>query len=64
MNASIKQPGLKHEPTSRSMHRTNMYFTAPQMESLTALSISTGLSIAELVRRAVDKYLAGEARKK
>lgn len=54
--AGQKQPQKKH--------RTNMYFTVPQMNSLTELSASTGLSIAELVRRAVDEYLAGQARKK
>lgn len=42
------------------MLRTNMYFTVPQMDKLAALSVSTGLSIAEHVRRAVDEYLAAQ----
>lgn len=42
------------------MLRTNMYFTVPQMDKLGALSVSTGLSIAEHVRRAVDEYLAAQ----
>lgn len=42
-----------------------MYFTAPQMEKLSHLSDETGLSISELVRRAVDDYLkrSGTGRK-
>lgn len=52
---------MEEKPTYPSMRRTNMYFTHPQMEKLTALSIETGLSAAELVRRAVDEYLARQA---
>ncbi len=52
------------QPAKNAMRRTNMYFSAPQMEELTAMSASTGLSIAELVRRAVDAYLATARKKK
>ncbi len=40
------------------MKRTNMYFTDEQHEKLQELSDKTGAPIAELVRRAVDAYLA------
>lgn len=50
----LQNPAALQKPALR---RTNMYFTAPQMDTLAALSASTGLSIAELVRRAVDAYL-------
>lgn len=52
------------QPTKAGMHRTNMYFTGPQMDTLAAMSASTGLSIAELVRRAVDEYLAAAGKSK
>lgn len=60
---TTEKPNPKGPSTVRSikstpsMHRTNMYFTTPQVEELSALSDSTGLSVAEHVRRAVDEYL-------
>ena len=38
--------------------RTNMYLSADQKKSLEKLSERTGAPVAELVRRAVDSYLA------
>ena len=40
------------------MKRTNIYLTEQQVKRLQARSEREGLSIAELVRRAVDTYLA------
>ena len=40
------------------MKRTNLYLTHQQMERLKERSESEGLSLAELVRRAVDTFLA------
>jgi hypothetical protein len=40
------------------MKRTNLYLTNRQMERLKERSESEGLSLAELVRRAVDAFLA------
>lgn len=57
-NPNQKQEEVPVSPkNASSMHRTNMYFTLPQMEKLSIMSGSTGLSVAELVRRAVDEYL-------
>jgi predicted DNA-binding protein len=39
------------------MERTNIYLTKPQLEKLRKLAIESGLTVAELVRRAIDKYL-------
>lgn len=57
---------MKAEKTvqAATLKRTNMYFTAPQLESLAKMSAKTGLSIAELVRRAVDRYLKAEDKEK
>jgi Ribbon-helix-helix protein, copG family len=40
------------------MKRTNLYLTEKQMERLKQRSEDEGLSLAELVRRAVDAFLA------
>jgi Ribbon-helix-helix protein, copG family len=40
------------------MKRTNFYLTHRQMERLKERSEGEGLSLAELVRRAVDAFLA------
>lgn len=40
------------------MIRTNIFLTAPQLEALRRLADSTGLSVAELIRRAIDTYMA------
>ena len=39
------------------MNRTNIYLSDRQLDRLEHLSVFTGLSRAELVRRAVDEYL-------
>lgn len=52
---------MEQKTTQSSMRRTNMYFTTPQMDKLSRLSDETGLSVAELVRRAVDDYLKRSA---
>lgn len=41
----------------RGMKRTNIYLTDPSVERLKALSKQTGLSVAELIRRAIDDFL-------
>jgi predicted DNA-binding protein len=38
--------------------RTNVYLSAEQKKALEKLSERTGAPVAELVRRAVDSYLA------
>lgn len=40
------------------MKRVNIHLTKNQLCLLKALSEKTGLSVAELVRRAIDTYLA------
>jgi len=39
------------------MKRTNLHLTALQIKSLRKHSKKTGLTVAELVRRAVDEFL-------
>lgn len=39
------------------MKRTNLHLTDFQIKSLRRLSKKTGLTVAELVRRAVDEFL-------
>ena len=45
------------------MKRTNIHFSERQLEQLKSLSAQTGLTVAELVRRAIDAYLAKELKK-
>lgn len=42
------------------MKRINTHLTDKQIEALKALSKNTGLKVAELIRRAVDKYLENQ----
>lgn len=42
------------------MKRTNLHLTDLQIKSLRKLSKKTGLTVAELVRRAVDQFLLQE----
>ncbi len=44
-----------------TMERINHHLTKVQLTSLRALSKQTGLTVAELIRRAVDAYLKREA---
>ncbi|MGA2468733.1 MAG: ribbon-helix-helix domain-containing protein [Thermodesulfobacteriota bacterium] len=39
------------------MKRTNLHLTDLQIKNLRKLSKKTGLTVAELVRRAVDQFL-------
>jgi len=39
------------------MKKVNSYFTEGQIKALKKLSVDTGLTVAELLRRAVDYYL-------
>jgi predicted DNA-binding protein len=39
------------------MNRTNIYLPLPTIERLREMSEKTGLSVAEIIRRAVDAYL-------
>lgn len=39
------------------MKRTNVHLSLVQIKKLKALSKSTGLMVAELIRRAIDAYL-------
>jgi len=39
------------------MKRVNYHLTELQLKQLKKLSKQTGLSVAELIRRAIDKYL-------
>ncbi len=44
------------------MHRVNFHLADSQIEKLRKLSEKTGLSVAELIRRAIDAY-AEESKK-
>jgi len=39
------------------MQRLHLYLSAVQLEKLDKLSRKTGLSVSELMRRAIDQYL-------
>ena len=41
------------------MKRINFYLTDKQIDAMKRLSKKTGLSVSELVRRAVDAFLKG-----
>ena len=40
-----------------TMKRTNIFLPQPTLDKLKKVSDETGLSVAELVRRAIDAYL-------
>ena len=42
------------------MKRTNIYLTKPQLEKMRKLATEGGLTVAELVRRAIDLFLKAE----
>lgn len=44
-------------PYIAGMKRTHMFLPEPTLAALRALSDKTGLSVAELIRRAIDAYL-------
>lgn len=39
------------------MKRIDMYLTKPQIVALSKISKKTGLSVSELIRRAIDNYI-------
>jgi hypothetical protein len=39
------------------MKKTNLYLTEPSIAKLQELAKQTGLSVAELIRRAIDEFL-------
>jgi predicted transcriptional regulator len=39
------------------MKRTNIYLSEPSVGKLQELAKQTGLSVAELIRRAIDEFL-------
>jgi len=45
------------------MRRVNYHLTEKEIKQLKSLSKKAGLSIAEIIRRAVDEYLEKEIRK-
>jgi predicted DNA-binding protein len=44
----------------QKMKRTNLYLSVVQLAKLDKLSRKTGLSVSELMRRAIDQYLESE----
>lgn len=48
---------------TREMKKYNLYLTEPQIESLTQISEQKGLSVSEVIRRALDAYLEEEEEK-
>jgi len=46
-----------------TMKRVNYHLTLKQIKSLKKLSKETGLSVAELIRRAIDDYLEKKGEK-
>lgn len=42
------------------MRRTHLHLAEPQLARLRVLAAGTGLNVAELVRRALDEFLARE----
>jgi predicted DNA-binding protein len=47
----------------RLMKRVNYHLTEAEITRLQALSKKTGLSVAEIIRRAIDEYLDRKERK-
>ena len=45
-----------------TMKRTALFLKEAQLKKLRALSDQTGAPVAELIRRAIDKYLKEHAR--
>jgi predicted DNA-binding ribbon-helix-helix protein len=47
-----------------AMDRTNIYLSKPQKAALEKIAKEKGISVAELVRRIIDKELDGEQKRK
>jgi Arc/MetJ-type ribon-helix-helix transcriptional regulator len=45
------------------MKKYNLYLSEPQIQSLTAISEDKGLSVSEVIRRALDAYIESEEEK-
>lgn len=45
------------------MNRTNIYLPDAMLKRLRELAAKSGLSVAEIVRRALDEYLSKKANK-
>lgn len=43
------------------MKRVNYHLTDKQIETLKEIAKDTGLTVAELIRRAIDKFLRGQS---
>ena len=48
---------LSGVPIIHTMKRVNFHLTSLELEALKELSKRSGLSVAELIRRAIDAYL-------
>lgn len=46
-----------------AMRKYNLYLTEPQIEALTEISAAKGLSVSELIRRALDAFIEVEEEK-
>lgn len=49
--------GLVYALPMKRTQRVDYHLTIPQVKALKALSAKTGLTVSELIRRAVDGYL-------
>ncbi len=49
---------IKRKVEQMNKERTNIYLTARQKQQLEQRSLSEGLPMAEIIRRALDAYLA------
>lgn len=49
--------------TSPKMKRVNLYLAVPQMEEMLRISNNRGRSVSELVRTAVEEFVAREMKK-
>lgn len=47
----------KRDWEGEAMIRTNIYLTEPQMKKFKAISKKTGLTVSDLIRRALDEWL-------
>lgn len=45
------------------MRKYNLYLTEPQIEALTEISAAKGISVSELIRRALDAFIDAEEEK-
>lgn len=55
---------LHSESLSQPLIRTNIYLSASQRDAVMELARQSDISMAELIRRVLDKHLRREDRKK